>query len=198
MKYEGFKLRYFIFQNTYKLERKCFSLFGDSNAVYEFMIHDIGHNALDISAFFKYKDIASRSNSVEKDLHNLISPRANLAATLASEANDKYYRLYNQKVDVRIENVNYSFKIDGVGPKAIKMTYQVTYDDIAASKNPLESHLYGIINDYYPLDNPATIKKINEEWKEKVEKQKELEEQILKEEDLKRKKQKELEEFLKS
>ena len=112
MDYEGFKLKSFIFQKRHLLEKKHFSLPGDCDEVYDFMIDVVGHNALDISTFSKYGDIARRSNRMEKDLHYLISYNAKLASTLAIEAAEKAYKLYDERIDININNVDYTFKIE--------------------------------------------------------------------------------------
>ena len=161
MEYEGFRLMSFIFENKYKLEKERFSLSGDSDAVYDFFIDVVGHNALDISTFCRYTEIATLSNQVEKNLHQLISYNAKLASTLASEAADKAYRLYGEKIRINVGDINYIFSIDGVGPKAIKMTCQITYDEIASSDKPLESYLRELINKLYSTDDKNSIDEIN-------------------------------------
>ncbi|SDA64995.1 hypothetical protein SAMN02910315_01933 [Methanobrevibacter millerae] len=198
MEYEGFRLRSFIFQDKEKIHGKRFSLQGDSNATYDFNIHGVGHNALDVTAFCNYEKIARNSNRMEKDLHYLIDYRAKLASTLASEANNRAYRIYEEKIKVNIEDIDYTFIIDGVGPKAIKMTCQVTYDEIATSHRPLESYLKNLISSTYRMDDPELISKIDREWAQDFEEKKKRRQQTIKDEEERRRKREELEEFLKS
>jgi len=164
---------------------------------YEFIIHDIGHNALDIVAFFKYRKIVSSQGPIENQLNQLISKTSN-DSVLRRVAFDRKYYLYNENVNVDIYGDDYTFKIDGIGPEAIKITIQITYGEIVTSNNALESILRDLITTIYhdELNDAELIEKINFEWnKEEAEKQK-IREEVQREEEIRAQKQKELEEFL--
>ena len=77
---------------------------------------------------------------------------------------------------------------------------EITYDEIANSTKPLESKLRNLINTLYqgPLNNKVTLDKISDAWqKEEAHKQK-IHEEVLKDEEIRAQKQKELEDFLNS
>lgn len=197
MQFEAFKLRSVIFENKFKIDGKKFEVEGKL-LPYEFIIHDIGHNALDIVAFFKYRKIVSSPGPIENQLNQLISKTSN-ASVLRRVAFDRKYYLYNENVNVDIYGDDYTFKIDGVGPEAIKITIQITYDDIVTSNNALESILRDLITTIYhdELNDAELIEKINLMWnKEEAEKQK-IREEDPREEEIMAQKQKELDEFLK-
>ena len=199
MEYEAYKLREVIFDNRYRLERKRVSL-ESGLSTYEFIVHDIGHNALDISGFFRYYEIAGSSGSIEEQLHDIIAGRTNNASVLKRVADERKHYIYDEKVYLDVYGYEYTFKIDGIGPQAVKISIQVTYDEIASSNKPLESMLRDIINTLYSssLDNERLINEIREKWEtEEADKQK-IRDAVLKEEEIKRQKQKELEDFLNS
>lgn len=199
MEYEAYKLREVIFDNRYRLERKRVSLESDLST-YEFIVHDIGHNALDISGFFRYYEIVGSSGPIEEQLHDIIAGRTNNASVLKRVADERKHYIYDEKVYLDVGGYEYTFKIDGIGPQAVKISIQVTYDEIASSNKPLESMLRDIINTLYSssLNNERLINKIREKWEtEEADKQK-IRDAVLKEEEIKRQKQKELEDFLNS
>lgn len=199
MDYEAFKLRSVIFDNKFRIERKHVE-FDSGISSYEVLVHDIGHNALDIVGFFKYFQIVSSVGPIEKELHNLIASRTKSASVLQRVAFERRHYIYDEKIHVDIDGEDYIFKIDGIGPQAVKITVQITYDEIANSTKPLESKLRKLINTLYqgPLNNKATLDKINDTWqKEEAHKQK-VHEEVLKDEEIRAQKQKELEDFLNS
>lgn len=199
MEYEAYRLRGVIFDNRYRLERKKVSLESDMST-YEFIVHDIGHNALDISGFFRYYEIVGSSGSIEEQLHDIIAGRTNNASVLKRVADERKHYIYDEKVYLDVDGYEYTFKIDGIGPQAVKISIQVTYDEILSSNKPLESMLKDIINTLYSssFNNERLIKEIREKWEtEEADKQK-IRDAVLKEEEIKRQKQKELEDFLNS
>ncbi|WP_407421605.1 hypothetical protein [Methanobrevibacter sp.] len=199
MDYEAFKLRSVIFDNKFRIERKHVE-FDSGISSYEVLVHDIGHNALDIVGFFKYFQIVSSVGPIEKELHNLIASKTNSASVLQRVAFERRHYIYDEKIHVDIDGEDYVFKIDGIGPQAVKITVQITYDEIANSTKPLESKLRKLINTLYqgPLNNKETLDKINDTWqKEEAHKQK-VHEEVLKDEEIRAQKQKELEDFLNS
>lgn len=199
MEYEAYRLRGVIFDNRYRLERKKVSLESDMST-YEFIVHDIGHNALDISGFFRYYEIVGSSGSIEEQLHDIIAGRTNNASVLKRVADERKHYIYDEKVYLDVDGYEYTFKIDGIGPQAVKISIQVTYDEISSSNKPLESMLRDIINTLYSssFNNERLIKEIREKWEtEEADKQK-IRDAVLKEEEIKRQKQKELEDFLNS
>ena len=199
MNFEGFKLRSAVFDSKYKLKKETISFDSRNNSNYSFLVFDIGHNALDIVGFFKYGDIILFSGPVENELHQLISGRTQSPSTLARVAYDRRFYLYEEKLDILVNDDEYSFKIDGVGPEAIKLTTQVTYDDIATSDRSLEVLLRNLIEDLYrrKLNDESFLKKVEKDWDDENRYNQKLDEAVSKEEAEKIRKRKELEEFLK-
>ena len=199
MEYESFKTKGVIFESKYRLERKKFK-FESGFSTYEFFVDAIGHNALTISGFFNYSEITKSLGIVERQLHDLISARTKDPSVLKRVAGERKFYLYNEKINVNIENHDYPFKIGGIGPFAVKLSIQITYDDIVNSNNPLEVILRNLIHNVYKdlFQKEYLIRKIQENWeKEEAHKQK-IHEEVLNEEKIKEQKKKELEEFLKS
>lgn len=199
MDYESFKTRGVIFESKYRLERKKF-VFESALLPYGFFVDAIGHNALTVSGFFNYSQITNSTGIIEMQLHNLIAGRTKDHAVLKRVANERKFYLYNETINVNIENHDYPFKIDGIGPFAVKLSIQITYDDIVNSNNPLEVILRNLIQNVYKdlFQKEYLIRKIKENWeKEEAHKQK-IHEEVLNEEKIKEQKKKELEEFLKS
>ena len=199
MDFEAFKLRSVIFDNESRIEKKRVE-FECGNLTYEFIVLDIGHNALDIVGFFRYFQIVSSIGPIEMQLHNLIASRTNNAEVLKDVAFKRRHHLFDEKIRADVDGQEYFFKIDGIGPQAVKITVQITYDEIANSQKPLEVKLRDLITHLYqgPLNNKVTLEKIEDNWqKEEAHKQK-IHEEVLKEEEIKAQKQKELEDFLNS
>ena len=145
-------------------------------------------------------EIAGSSGPIEEQLHDIIAGRTNNASVLKRVADERKHYIYDEKVYLDVDGYEYTFKIDGIGPQAVKISIQVTYDEIASSNKPLESMLRDIINTLYSssLDNERLINEIREKWEtEEADKQK-IRDAVLKEEEIKRQKQKELEDFLNS
>ena len=199
MDFEAYKFRSVIFNDKSRIEKEYVE-FESGIRQYDFLVHDIGHNALDIVGFFRYFQIASSLGPVVMKLHNMISPGAKNAYSLKDVAFNRKHYLYNEKITVDVDGEDYTFKIDGIGPQAVKITVQITYDEIANSQKPLERKLRNMINNLYrgPLNNKVTLEKITAQWeKEEAEKQK-IHEEVLEEEKERERKKKELEDFLNS
>lgn len=200
MEYEGFKLKGVIFDNKYRLEREYFSFWSQDGSNYRFIIHDVGYNALTIVGFFKYSDIIHSTGKIENQLHEIIANRATNPHSLAKVADERKFYIYKEKVYVNVDNEEYTFIIDGIGPKAIKISNEITYDEIATSNKPLEVILKDLIENKYAtkFNDNELIRKIDNQWQKELEEKRKIEEEVSKEEAWKRQKQKELEEFLRS
>ena len=152
MDYEAFKIRSVIFDNRFKIDNKSI-FFESENFNYKFSVMGIGHNALDISTFSRYSNIISSSGPIEKQLDRLIGSTSTNYSVLKSAALKRKRYLLDEKIIVNLNNQDYTFKIDGVGPQAIKITTQITYDEITTSDKPVESTLRDLIyNDYTNLN----------------------------------------------
>ena len=199
MEYEGFKLKGVIFDKKYLLERECFSFKTEFGSKYEFIIHDIGYNALTIAGFFKYPDIIHSAGKIENQLHELIEDRATNPVSLANVADKRKYYLYGEKIYVNVDNGEYTFEITGIGPYAIKISMDITYDEIATSNKPLEVILKDFIENIYAskFNDRELTRKIDKQWQNELEEKRKVEEEIAQDKAWKRQKQKELEEFLK-
>ncbi|WP_407416016.1 hypothetical protein [Methanobrevibacter sp.] len=192
MDYEAFKIRSVIFANHFKIDKKPI-FFESGNFNYKFLILDFGHNALDISSFSRYSDIISSSGPIEKKLDRLIGSTSTNSSVLKSTALKRKRYLLDEKITVNINGQDYFFKIDGIGPQAIKITTQITYDEITTSDKPVESTLRDLIYTLYrgQLNNKLTLEKIEAEWQSKEAHNHKVHEEVLREErerELKKKK----------
>ena len=199
MEYEAFKFRSVIFWDKSRLIRHHISVVS-YGGLYDFIIDSAGHNALDIVAFFKYREIINSNNTLEKQLHEIISSRITNPRVLKDTAYENRFDLYNTKVYFKVNGYTYTFKVDGIGPQAVKITAQITYDDIVFSNNEIESSLRSVIKDKYSskFNDAVFIKRVDTEWEENEAHKNEVKKEVMKEEEIRLQKQKELEDFLNS
>ena len=183
MDYEAFKIRSVIYGNRFKIDNKSI-FFESENFNYKFSVMGIGHNALDISAFSRYSNIISSSGPIEKQLDRLIGGTSTNYSVLKSAALKRKRYLLDEKIIVNLNNQDYTFKIDGVGPQAIKITTQITYDEITTSDKPVESTLRDLIYTLYQgqLNNKVTLERIENEWLDKEAYRHDIHEEVLREE----------------
>lgn len=191
MNFEGYKLRGCIFKAKSEIENYRFD---------NFTVEFVGENGLGIVKYCKYRDIINDSDITERQLHKIIDYSASRGDELKDEAIYNKFNLFEKKVDVEYFGDTYSFEIKGVGPQAIKLTRNFTYDEIAECGDEVSELLYSTIHDRYLqyLEDDVLIKTLKETWqKEESDKKRRLE-KVKKEEEIRRKKQQELEEFLAS
>lgn len=200
MEYGAFKFRRIVFWDKSRMDRHHFSVVSDDGALYDCIIEDVGHNAVDIVLFFKYREIINSNASIERQLHEAISKRITNPRVLKDTADDRKYDLYGHKVSLEVDNHNYNFEINGIGPQAVKISTQITYDEITTSDGELESSLREIIENKYAskFKDTAFLKMVDAEWAEKEAHKNKIMDEVRKEEEIKRKKQEELERLLKS
>ena len=198
MELEAYILKGCIGENKYRIENNHFRIIEDT--INEFIIESAGYNALTIISYYKYEEIFNSNNSTEKQLHELISKDARSAYYLKEEALDNQLDIYNQKVSVDIAKDTYSFEIKGVGSIAIKISKEFTYDEIIKAEDVICKELKDICYTKYSnnLNDINLTSKFQNEWEEDFKKKQELRSKTLAAEEIKRQKQKELEEFLKS
>ncbi|MBQ9025590.1 MAG: hypothetical protein IJ104_04330 [Methanobrevibacter sp.] len=191
MNFEGYKLRGCIFKAKSEIENYRFD---------NFTVEFVGENGLGIVKYCKYRDIINDSDMTERQLHEIIDYAASRADELKDEAAYNRFNLFEKKVDVGYLSDSYSFEIKGVGPQAIKLTRNFTYDEIAECGDCVSEQLYITIRDKYSqyLENDALIKILKESWqKEESDKKRRLE-KVKEEEEIRCKKLQEIEEFLAS
>ena len=198
MELEAYILKGCISENKYRIENNRFSIV--EGTINEFIIDGVGYNALTIISYYKYEEIFNSNNSTEKQLHELISSNARSPYFLKEEALDNQFDIYNQKVDVDIGKDSYSFEIEGVGPIAIKISKEFTYDKIIKADDVICKELKDICYKKYAnnLNNISLTSKLQNEWEKDFKEKQELRSKTLEAEEIRRQKQKELEEFLNS
>lgn len=199
MKYESFKYRSMIFWDKSRIINHHISVVS-GNGIYDFIIDDAGHNAITIVGFFRYREIISSDASIQRQLHEAISARIANPNILKDTAFENKFDIYGTKVYLEVNGRTYGFQIDGIGPQAIKISTQITYDEITSSENEIESILRGVIKDKYAskFNDAAFIRKVDSEWNEKEAHMNEVRDEVKREEEIRRRKQEELERFLKS
>ena len=198
MELEAYILKGCISENKYRIKNNHFNII--EGTINEFIIDNAGYNALTIISYYKYEEIFNSNNSTEKQLHELISSDARSAHYLKEEALDNQLDIYNQKVSVDIGKDSYSFEIKGVGPIAIKISKEFTYDEIIKANDVICKELKDICYKKYSnnLNDINLTSNLQNEWKEDYKQKQELRSKTLEEEEIRRQKQKELEEFLNS
>ncbi len=198
MEYEAFKLKNIIFTNRYRLGHYSFSFSNRNDSLNKLIILDVGNITLTVAQFFKYRELTSPQSSVEEYIHKLISKTSD-PYILARVASKRKWYLYDEIVPVMINGKEYNFKIDGIGEWAVKISMEVTYDEIAASQNPLERILKNVIEiEYsYKFNDEYLLEEIDKKWEEEIAYKKFINDEVFKEDEEILRKRRELEEFLK-
>jgi len=125
----------------------------DDEKYYRFIIHNIWKDSLNIVIFIRYDSIfhytktyKSRfSNPIEYSLKKIISPDVESVFDLKMDTKAKKPQLFKESIFVKINEVNYKFKISGAGNEAIKISYKMNFLDIYLAEQPLEKILKNII-----------------------------------------------------
>ena len=191
MEFEAFRLRECISKDKSRIDKFRFD---------DFVVNLIGENALVIVRYYKYEAIVKDSDISQRQLHEMISADSIFGRQLKDEAFYNRYNLYDQKIDLEYVGDSYSFEIKGVGPQAIQLSRNFTYEDIVNADDSLSLRLNSIIQEKYLgfLKDKRLSNSLYETWqKEELEREKRMK-QILEEERIRIKKQQELEEFLNS
>ena len=191
MEFEAFRLRECISKDKSRIDKFRFD---------DFVVNLIGENALVIVRYYKYEAIVKDSDISQRQLHEMISADSIFGRQLKDEAFYNRYNLYDQKIDLEYGMDSYSFEIKGVGPQAIQLSRNFTYEDIVNADDSLSLRLNSIIQEKYLgfLKDKRLSNSLYETWqKEELEREKRMK-QILEEERIRIKKQQELEEFLNS
>ena len=191
MEFEAFRLRECISKDKSRIDKFRFD---------DFVVNLIGENALVIVRYYKYDSIVKDSDISQRELHEMISADSVFGRQLKDEAFYNRYNLYDQKINLEYGMDSYSFEIKGVGPQAIQLSRNFTYEDIVNADDSLSLRLNSIIQEKYLgfLKDKRLSNSLYETWqKEELEREKRMK-QILEEERIRLIKQKELEEFLNS
>lgn len=191
MEFEAFRLRECISKDKSRIDKFRFD---------DFVVNLIGENALVIVRYYKYEAIVKDSDISQRQLHEMISADSIFGRQLKDEAFYNRYNLYDQKINLEYGMDSYSFEIKGVGPQAIQLSRNFTYEDIVNADDSLSLRLNSIIQEKYLgfLKDKRLSNSLYETWqKEELEREKRMK-QILEEERIRIKKQQELEEFLNS
>lgn len=151
-----------ILDNKDKLTRIDFNVNVADEKNYKLIIHNVWKDSLNLVIFIRYEDMIKHiqlekkglylvGNPLERKVRKLISPNAENEFDLKMDTKIKKPELYKKNILVKIEYVNYKFKISGAGDYAIKLSLKIPYKDITIydnpKKNPLENKLKNII--YY-------------------------------------------------
>lgn len=191
MEFEAFRLRECISKDKSRIDKFRFD---------DFVVNLIGENALVIVRYYKYDSIVKDSDISQRELHEMISADSVFGRQLKDEAFYNRYNLYDQKINLEYGMDSYSFEIKGVGPQAIQLSRNFTYEDIVNADDSLSLRLNSIIQEKYLgfLKDKRLSNSLYETWqKEELEREKRMK-QILEEERIRIIKQQELEEFLNS
>lgn len=191
MEFEAFRLRECISKDKSRIDKFRFD---------DFVVNLIGENALVIVRYYRYGAIVKDSDISQRQLHEMISADSVFGRQLKDEAFYNRNNIYNQKIDLEYAGDSYSFEIKGVGPQAIQLSRNFTYEDIVNADDSLSLRLNSIIQEKYLgfLKDKRLSNSLYETWqKEELEREKRMK-QILEEERIRIIKQQELEEFLNS
>lgn len=191
MEFEAFRLRECISKDKSRIDKFRFD---------DFVVNLIGENALVIVRYYRYNSIVKDYDISQRQLHEMISADSVFGRQLKDEAFYNRYNLYDQKIDLEYAGDSYSFEIKGVGPQAIQLSRNFTYEDIVNADDSLSLRLNSIIQEKYLgfLKDKRLSNSLYETWqKEELEREKRMK-QILEEERIRIIKQQELEEFLNS
>lgn len=146
------------------------------NYNYNFKIFNVLEGIMEVGVFIRYSSILDSPKPIEKSLAELIG-----YSTGDLEYIFEQYRF--SKVNFTMDDVEYSLKIIGVGPVALKLILDVSFSEIDDERGPLEKSLKDFILNFYGLVNQFDTNYKREFQKniEKFEKRNLRTEEILKE-----------------
>lgn len=146
------------------------------NYNYNFKIFNVLEGIMEVGVFIRYSSILDSPKPIEKSLAELIG-----YSTGDLEYIFEQYRY--SKVNFTMDDVEYSLKIIGVGPVALKLILDVSFSEIDDERGPLEKSLKDFILNFYGLVNQFDSNYQREFQKniEKFEKRNLRTEEILKE-----------------
>ena len=151
-----------ILDNKSKLIKVDFRVKVSDEGNYQFIIKKILKTSLDVIIFIRYENMMKNilfekegliipGNPLERQLKEIISPNAETEFDLKIDTKIKKPELFKKLITVKIEDVDYKFKISGAGEYAIKLSLKIPFKDINlkdnAKLNPLENKLKNIV--YY-------------------------------------------------
>ena len=167
-------------------------------SIYPFRIEEVKSQLIEIIDFFEYLDVKLAGGPLEAELKGFTYGK-----TRNELSDNEVFKIRFSKFIMEIDEKDYEFEISGVGPKALKVSLYLKYDDIDKAENYIESQLKEIILDKYaPLfkDKYYQEKLIeikNESDKQEAEQAK-LKDEVRREQEEKERKWRELEERLNS
>lgn len=192
-----YKLKQIIQVKEGLLNRKTiFIPIGES--IYSFRIEEVKSQLIEIIDFFEYLDVKLAGGPLEAELKGFTYGK-----TRNELSDNEVFKIRFSKFIMEIDEKDYEFEISGVGPRALKVSLYLKYDDIDKAENYIESQLKEIILDQYaPLfkDKYYQEKLIeikNESDKQEAEQAK-LKDEVRREQEEKERKWRELEERLNS
>lgn len=146
------------------------------NYNYNFKIFNVLEGIMEVGVFIRYSSILDSPKPIEKSLAELIG-----YSTGDLEYIFEQYRY--SKVNFTMDDVEYSLKIIGVGPVALKLILDISFSEIDDERGPLEKSLKDFILNFYGLVNQFDTNYKREFQKniEKYEKRNLRTEEILKE-----------------
>lgn len=116
------------------------------NYNYNFKIFNVLEGIMEVGVFIRYSSILDSPKPIEKSLAELIG-----YSTGDLEYIFEQYRY--SKVNFTMDDVEYSLKIIGVGPVALKLILDVSFSEIDDERGPLEKSLKDFILNFYGLVN---------------------------------------------
>lgn len=116
------------------------------NYNYNFKIFNVLEGIMEVGVFIRYSSILDSPKPIEKSLAELIG-----YSTGDLEYIFEQYRF--SKVNFTMDDVEYSLKIIGVGPVALKLILDVSFSEIDDERGPLEKSLKDFILNFYGLVN---------------------------------------------
>ena len=192
-----YKLKQIIQVKEGLLNRKPI-LIPIGESIYPFRIEEVKSQLIEIIDFFEYLDVKLAGGPLEAELKGFTYGK-----TRNELSDNEVFKIRFSKFIMEIDEKDYEFEISGVGPKALKVSLYLKYDDIDKAENYIESQLKEIILDKYaPLfkDKYYQEKLIeikNESDKQEAEQAK-LKDEVRREQEEKERKWRELEERLNS
>ena len=114
------------------------------NYSYNFKIFNILESIMEVGIFIRYSSIMDSPKPIEKALAELVNYSTGDLPYIFED-----YRY--SKVYFTIDGVEYSLKIIGVGPMALKLIMDISFPEIEEGKGPLEKVLKDFILKFYGL-----------------------------------------------
>ena len=192
-----YKLKHIVRVRTGLLERTPV-LIPVGDEMYSFRIEEVKSELIEIIHYFDYMEVKMADGPFEAELNGFTHGKSRY------ELKDyEVYEIRFSKFKMEVDKKDYEFEITGVGPKALKISLYLKYDEIEKAETLVERQIKDIIlENYKPLfeygSNQEKLKEIKKESDEQEAEKEKIKDEVRREQEEKERKWRELEARLNS